>query len=158
MKSKDTVSKVLLVAGIAVFGLSLMFGLAGGVSFAAPPAAPTPVTSLSDQSNVAPAVVRLVDRQVITQSKRFIPKALLNYPLLDAQYIIVQPASVNTATLNMQFSNDGVNWVNGPTLVSANAASGTDMQQYANFGLYTAITATVVNTQPVTITVIVLGK
>jgi len=79
---------------------------------------------------------------------------------MDLQWGIDQTllTTMNTTTLKLQFSNDGVNWIDGASFVSANVADANDMQQYAIFGRYARVYADVSNTNPLTLTVIGVAK
>jgi hypothetical protein len=65
---------------------------------------------------------------------------------------------VNTTTLKLQFSNDGVNWTDGATIASAIAEDGAVLSQQAVFGKFARVYADVSNTNPVTLTVLGILK
>jgi hypothetical protein len=76
----------------------------------------------------------------------------------DFQITIDQGSAVNTATIRTDRSNDGYNWATGQTLVTNNAADATSMITGTLVGQYNTIYATLANTNPVTITVLVWKK
>lgn len=74
------------------------------------------------------------------------------YTVADVQYLIDQEA-VNTTTLTIQYTNDQVTFVDGGTVVSANAADASGMVQLGTFGRYSCFYANVTNTEDLTVTV-----
>jgi hypothetical protein len=150
--------KILVSVGGGVVVLALLFGLMGmpqaGMVQAAPAAIPTPVSVTP--GNGAPQVAPFWQATALTASGAG-AEAIIAGEKVDLQWVIDQ-ATVNTVTLKLQFSNDSTNWVDGATFVTNNAADAGDMQQYAVFGRYLRAYATVVNTNPVTVTVIGVVK
>lgn len=145
---------LLLLAVLGVFGLQPARAAQPG-----PLLAPTPV-SVQPVSGAARAVA-FWPPTVITQS---VGSAAVNTILaskLDLQWVFDQTAvagAPNTTTLKLQFSNDGVNWVDGVAVVSNNSADATDMQQFAVFGRFTRVYATVSNSNPLTVTALGVVK
>jgi hypothetical protein len=155
---KLAVSVVAVVALLFV-GLLALFGGTAQAANPGPLAIPTPVTN-NPAAVVARPVEFLVTR-VITQDTASDALNIQNYGKADVQWVFDQTlvaAAANTTTLKLQFSNNGLNWVDGATLVSANAADATDMNQFAVFGRYARVYVDVTNSLPVTVTAIGLGK
>jgi hypothetical protein len=152
----------LLVLATVLLALSAVVTL-GNLAQSTAPAAAAPLaapTALSANASLASAPtypVRFFTTAVITSDTRSTTFSLPTYNLVDLQYVIDQ-GTVNTTTLTLQYSNDGLNWVSGGNLVATNATDGTDLQQFSNFGRYTAVYADVTNSNAITITVIGLAK
>ena len=146
---------------IAVLAL-LLLGVAMAPVQAANPgplAAPTPV-SVNPSSGLA-RVLNIQPTKVFTQDTFTAQQDISSGSRADIQWVIDQTivaAAMNTATLTFQFSNDGVNWVNGPAFVSGNFADVNDMQQYAMFGRYGRVFIDLSNNNPVTVTLAGLNK
>ena len=151
------------VALIGIIAFALVAFLIGGIqstnkaAVAAPFAAPTPVSA-----SMAPQVGRPVP--FINNSTVFTADTATtlvvrtgDFEKLDMQYIIDQ-GTANSTTLTLRYSNNGVNWVNGPAIASGIVADGTDLQQYHAFGQYMTLNVNVTNANPVTITAIAVGK
>lgn len=143
-----------------VLGVVLFVAFLGLVSspntYAAPSAAPTPVSNL-DRGGMAAKMVTLFSAAVITADGNSSVQNILSHDAVDLQWVIDQGA-VNTVTLKMQYSVNGTSWVDGASFVSANAADASDMQQYSLFGQYVRINADVANANPITITVVGVAK
>jgi hypothetical protein len=80
------------------------------------------------------------------------------FSVADVQYLIDQGAgpgdtAVNTTTVTIQYTNDQVTFVDGGTVVSANAADASGMVQLGTFGRYSCFYANVTNTSNTTFTV-----
>ena len=118
------VALVLMVAFIATLG--------GNGASAAPSLIPTPV-SVSSRGTALAKDVMLYDASVMTTAVASNAQGVAEHEIIDLQWLIDQ-TDVNTATIKLQFSNDGTNWVDGATAVSSNAADAGDMQQFALFG------------------------
>jgi hypothetical protein len=151
MKNKTLWLSVLLPA-LLFMGLAGL--LATPAAVAGPAAIPTPVSITP--GNGAPQLVTLFNANVSTADSSG-AAAVIAGEKVDLQWLIDQTA-VNTVTLKLQFSNNGVNWIDGATFVTNNAADAGDMQQYALFGRYLRAHADVSNSNPVTVTVIGLVK
>ena len=61
---------------------------------------------------------------------------------VDLQVVVDQPATPNPLTVRLQFSNDQVNWAEGPTLVTANVQDVNEMRQLPMMGSYVRMQAT----------------
>lgn len=148
---------------LAVLAIAILFIAALTLSvqaptevMAAPAAAPTPVSvSAADGS---PEVLTFADAVVMT-ADGVVGSELPVYAVqrLDLQHIVDQTVA-NGTTVTLQYSNDGVNWVNGPTVATVVSTDLNDMQQYATFGRYNRFLADVTNSNPITITLIAVGK
>ena len=155
MTHKQTFARIALAI---VIGLLLMSTLVFvGNLEPAGATAPTPVSVPSGRASVAGGPYYFMRESAKTEDGRGTTYSLKNYNIVDVFYTIDQ-GTVNTVTLNIQYSNDGVNWVTGGAIVSANAADATGLIQLNNYGMYTNVYADVANSNPVTITVSALGK
>lgn len=150
-----------LMVGVAVFAV-MIFAVAfyaGPASVeAAPAGAPTPVTIYSGAG--FPQVANfLSERRVTTSTILYSPaQNLQNSEKLDLQWVVAQ-ATPNALSIQLQYSNDGTNWVGGPYMIATpNATPQNEMQQYAVFGRYGRIAVDTASTAPVTVTVLGLGK
>lgn len=156
MKRNDVLFAISAIVVAVAFMVAITL-IGGQVEVEAGPlAAPTPlVTGYNTQSPYYP--VTFWDTQVITEDTGSTVFVLPKYEALDIQYNIDQTDG-NTITLKLQHSNDATNWTDGLTLVSANGADASVLQQYTNFGIYTRIYADVTDNDPVTVTAIGVAK
>lgn len=138
---------------VAAVMLGATLGLLGPVQ-AAPPAAPTPVAI--DSRDLARVMNWMLSEVVITHTRSCQIAGV--HEVADIQYVIDQATATNTITLTLQYSNDQSHFTDGPALVVSNTVDADSLAQYAVFGQYACIYATVANTNPVTVTVIGLGK
>lgn len=120
-------------------------------------AAPTPAASGSNTGSTRSGMLTFFDTVVITQDTRSVLYALSGYDLIDVQWSI-DMSDTNTTTLKIQFSIDGRTFTNGVNIAASKAVDDTGLNQFNNFGRYTAIYADVTNTNPVTLTVYGLAK
>ena len=159
MKSKRTFVPILITAFTILLGLGvLMGGLAPERVSAAPPAAPTPVASLNLASGWSGDLIWYDETVVVTGTAYgSAPINIANFELADVQYVIDQ-GTTNTVTLTLQLSNNGVDWVTGTTLVAANAADASVLSQVPLFGKFARVLVDATNTNPLTVTVIGVGK
>jgi hypothetical protein len=155
MNKTYRIGAVLLLTMLLLF---VTFSLAQFAN-AAPPAIITPVSVPGDRAGASTAALStFCNAKSFTADGRCTSVwAAMQYSVVDLQYVIDQ-GTVNTVTLKLQFSNDGVNWTDGATLVSGNAADANNLAQYAVYGRYVNVYADVANTNPVTITIIGVGK
>jgi hypothetical protein len=116
---------------------------------AAPAAAPTPVSI--NHSGVRSDIVTFHSSDVITADGNSGVQSVADHAVIDLQWVIDQ-GTVNTTTFKLQFSNDGVNWVDGATIATSNAADVNSMQQFAVFGRWARINRDVSNTNTLTLT------
>ena len=144
-----------------VWALVLIVTLAAGLGLihsgenvqAAPPAIPTPASITYSAENTSGPIKFWADGTVLTQTGNSSEFILGQAEALDIHFVIDQnPTLVNTATLTLQFSNDGTNWVNGVAVVTDNAADANDLLQFNNFGHRTRLRLTLTNSNPVTFT------
>ena len=145
-----------LVTAVTLLAALLLSLQNAAPAAAAPPAAPTPVT-VTMGGKTADTVL-FWERRVLTQAAPSAAQGVADHDKIDLQWVIDQGAPPNTATLRLQFSNDGINWVDGPAPVTNGAVDANDMQQYAVFGRYARVSPTLANGQPVTLTVIGVAK
>ena len=121
--------------------------------------APTPVAAV--QRSQGPEFPTFWTNRVLTASERSVCFEVPDYAVVDLQTSIDQTivaAAANTATLKLQFSNDNSTYVDGVTVVNANAADANDLQQYQLFGRWACVYATLSNSNPVTVTVLGVVK
>ena len=157
MRARQMIFGSLAVAVVLFAALVLSMTGPANVT-AAPSAAPTPV-SVNHAGTFADVPV-FWSTQVVTADGGSSLQNIQNHQVVDLQWGIDQTllTTMNTTTLKLQFSNDGVNWIDGASFVSANVADANDMQQYAIFGRYARVYADVSNTNPLTLTVIGVAK
>ena len=158
MNRKFAFSAVL--AAVVLFAaFMLMFQGTASAAHPGPLAAPTPV-SVNPGTGAGRAAV-LWSAKAITSDTATPPMEVLNYGKADIQWLVDQTAvagAPNTTTVKLQFSIDGVNWVDGVNAVAANVADASDMQQFAVFGRYVRLYADVTNANPITWTLGVAAK
>ena len=143
---------LVLVAAL-IFSMS---SVAPDTAMAAPAPAPTPV-SVSD-SGGNNALVTFWSGEALTATGASSVQNVMDFERVDLQTTIDQGTTPNTVTLKLQFSNDGTNWIDGATVVTANVADAGAMQQYALFGRYARLYATAGNSESVTVTAIGVAK
>ena len=148
----------LLVTALLMIGI-LVAMPADNISAAPAPA----ITPASVTYSATPGKVLDFLRVPVSYTADFNTSSLtvMDFEAMDLQYVIDQTpinSNPNTTTLKLQFSNDNTNWVDGSTLVSANSADAGDLAQYAVFGRYARINVDVTNSNPITISVIAVGK
>lgn len=148
--------QLILAVVLSAALLLLAFGLlTSGPAVAAPPLAPTPVTGFYSPDGNYFSV--LSAQRVTTDTRYIVDSSLASFEQADIQYLVDQ-GTVNTTTVTVQFSNDKVNWVSGPALVTSNAADAGDLTPFRLFGRYTAFYVDVTSTDPVTWTINLLAK
>ncbi len=150
--------------GIGVVGVALallvvlvlaMGGQGGGQALAAPSGVVVTPVAVTARGNAA--VLTFWNGQALTASGASAVLDVAELEAADIQYAIDQ-GTTNTVTVKIQFSNDLANWEDGVTLVTNNAADAALLSQYAVFGRFARLYATVTNSNPVTVTAIGLGK
>lgn len=149
----------LFVAFLAVFGVMAISFSTAQADIPGPLAAPTPVSINPASAAAVPAT--FLQTRVVTADLNSAVQNIQNGGKMDLQWVFDQTvvaAAANTTTLKLQFSNDGVNWVDGASFVAANSADVNDMNQFAIFGRYARVNVDVSNSNPVTITAIGLAK
>jgi len=157
MRARQMIFGSLAVA-VVLFAALVMTMTGPANVTAAPAAAPTPV-SVNHAGTFADVPV-FYSTQVLTADGGSSVQNIQNHQVVDLQWGIDQTllTTMNTTTLKLQYSNDAVNWIDGPSFVSANVADANDMQQYAIFGRYARVYADVSNANPLTLTVIGVAK
>ena len=151
----------LVMVGAIAFVLmaALIFSMSAGTpdtAMAAPAPAPTPVSATDSGGNNA--VVTFWSGEALTATGASSIQNVMDFERVDLQTTIDQGTTPNTVTLKLQFSNDGTNWIDGATVVTANVADAGAMQQYALFGRYARLYATAGNSESVTVTAIGVAK
>ena len=157
MKNNNTSSSLfwwVIALGIVILTASFFVPPASSV-VAAPGAAPTPVANILTSNQAA--YFRFQPATAIAADTNTGSVNLSQFNSVDLQYIIDQ-GTTNTTTLTIQWSNDGSNWVNGPALVSNNAADASDITRIPAFGRFARINQDVTNSNPITITLLGLAK
>ena len=143
---------LVLVAAL-IFSMS---SVSPDTAMAAPAPAPTPVSATDSGGNNA--VVTFWSGEALTATGASSVQNVMDFERVDLQTTIDQGTTPNTVTLKLQFSNDGTNWIDGATVVTANVADAGAMQQYALFGRYARLYATAGNSESVTVTAIGVAK
>lgn len=152
MRSKIVIGAMgLLIVSLFVFSLFLP---GSQDAYAAPLGAPTPQTF--NPSRTDANVVTWANAKSITADTRWCAD-VRNYNGADVQWIIDQ-GTVNTTTLKLQFSNDNVNFVDGATLVSANAADANSLNRQLIYGRWVCVYADLTNSNAIVITAIGVAK
>ena len=152
-------SLVMVGAVALVLMAALIFSMSAGTpdtAMAAPAPAPTPVSATDSGGNNA--VVTFWSGEALTATGASSVQNVMDFERVDLQTTIDQGTTPNTVTLKLQFSNDGTNWIDGATVVTANVADAGAMQQYALFGRYARLYATAGNSESVTVTAIGVAK
>lgn len=135
---------------IAVLLLAAFFGaMNGGGVTPALGAAPTPV-SITQPVGLSPQLYTLFSG-VVTTSTQGTCRELGKWAVADIQTVI-DVSSTQTVTLKIQYSNDGVNLVDGANIVAASADTNT-LTQLPLFARYACAYATLGSTNTVTVTV-----
>ena len=135
---------------IAVLLLAAFFGaMNGGGVTPALGAAPTPV-SITQPVGLEPQLYTLFSG-VVTTSTQGTCRELGKWAVADIQTVI-DVSSTQTVTLKIQYSNDGVNLVDGANIVAASADTNT-LTQLPLFARYACAYATLGSTNTVTVTV-----
>lgn len=130
-----------------------------GPAKAAPPAAPTPVANLVVSQKYID--LAMLETLVFSADRNTNGSNVASYTWADLQSTIDQTevaGVVNTTTLTVQFSNDKINWVDGPTLATNNVADASDIDRIALFGRYFRVKIDVTNTTDLTVTLLALLK
>ena len=157
MKAQQTGVAVALL--IMVVMAALLWGGAP-VAEAAPAAAPTPVTIYAGSGGLPQVANFMSARQVLTSAVQYSPaQNLQNSEKIDLQWVTVPKSTPNALSIQLQFSNDGVNWIGGPYMIATpNATPQNEMQQFEVFGRYGRIAVDAASADRVDVTVIGLGK
>lgn len=147
MNSKRMMLAAALITVLLLAGLVSVLPAARQAT-AAPNALATPVTVYAGRGGT---LLNFYSASARTADGGSAQSNVLNGEKLDVQTVIDQ-GTTNTVTLKLQFSNDGTNWSDGQTVVSANAADATAIGQYNVFGAYARLYVDVTNSNPLTIT------
>jgi hypothetical protein len=123
---------------------------------AGPLAAPTPVAAPDGVEKGK--YFRFQAATAITADTNTSAADALSFETVDIQYVIDQ-TDINTVTLTVQYSIDGTNYTDGAVLVSANAAdAAVVVARVPAFGRYMRVNQNVDGTNPVTITLVAVGR
>lgn len=145
------IAALMLVVG----GFSVLLAPEEG-AYAAPPAAPTPVAELVERQDASYFV--FVPATAITADAGTSARDVRGFNTLDVQYVI-DHGTVNTTTLTVQYSIDNSHWTDGANLVAANAADADAVvARVPVFGRYMRIYRNVTNANPITITLVAVGR
>lgn len=147
---------------IAVMAL-ILFGLAGLLltlpkvpsASASDLFAPTPITIYA--SGVRADPVGFFAKKVLTQTSNSPALTVADHEKADVQ-VVLDKTAAQTVTLKLQFSNDGLNWVDGATIGNALVADTNTLVQHALFGRFARVNAALTSANPVTITVAAVAK
>lgn len=135
--------------------IALLLGQPTLPATAAPQAIPTPVSVT--HSGVRSDIVTFWDGEVITEDGCSPLLNIADHSKIDLQWTVNQ-TTTNTTTFSLRFSNDGEALAVGATVLNANAADATDMQQFAVFGRQACIYADVTNSNPIEVTFVGVAK
>ncbi len=141
-----TMAVALLFVGLLLAGMNTARAAEPG-----PLMAPTPVSVSA--AAAAPGEAVLFSASVLTDDTYSARVPVAAFQRTDIQHVVDQ-GTTNTATLTIQFSNDGENWTDGAALATNNAADAALLQQVNVFGKYARVYANLTNNNPITITVI----
>lgn len=147
---------IAVLAGVVLF-LAILATMGGNGAHAAPSLIPTPV-SVSSRGTALAKDVMFFNSVTLTTAVPSNAQGIAEHEIIDLQWLIDQAALTNTLSISLQFSNDGVNWVDGARAVTSNVADAGDMQQFAVFGKFVRAYTSLDNTNPVTITLIGVAK
>lgn len=149
---------VLGVIGVAALALAVLFSQLPSVDYstvqAAQLAAPTPIAYASTGGTTK--VAEFFNRTAIRADTR-VCKDLREFRTVDMQYI-VDEGTVNTATLKLQFTNNGTTFVDGTVFATAVAVDTSGLGSYPLVGIQACVFIDVTNANTVTLTAIGLGK
>jgi hypothetical protein len=144
-----------LVVLAALLG-ALLFGVMIGGTGPAPAQAlsVTPVANLtySPDRNY----FEIYANKTVATDTHSIPVDISAQEWCDVEYAVTQEidgADVNTTTVTIEYSNDKTNWIDGPALVSNNAATAADMTRVPVFGRFMQFEMDVTNTATPTWTI-----
>lgn len=136
----------------SLLALTAVFSIMLGLSLQ--PAAADISRACIGSTHYVPTSRTIMSTVVITQSTTSEVSSMGAYPCVDVQYFVtIGATTVNTTTLTLVHSNANV-FVVGTTLGSDLTASGSAMTATYNIGRYTAISVTLANNNPVTITAV----
>ncbi len=123
---------------------------------AAPPAAPTPVANLY-QSNTGQTLT-LQKKTRFTADRNSNSVETLKFNALDISLTVDQHTTVNTTTFTIQYSNDNQNWDDGINLLTSNNVDTTEITKVPVFGRYLRVKQDLTNSQPLTVTILAVGR
>lgn len=116
--------------------------------------APTPIAYAN--SGGTTKVAEFFNRTPIRADTR-VCKDLREFKTADVQYVIDE-GTVNTVTVKLQFTINGLNYVDGTAFATAAVADATGLGSYPIVGMQTCVFVDVSNANTVTITAIGIAK
>lgn len=123
---------------------------------AAPAAQTTPVAVYPA---AAPSVIQFLRTTILTTTTSSRAQNVIANQKVDLQTVIQPQSTPNALSVQLQFSNDGVNWVGGPYIIATpNATPQNLLGQYAVYGQYARVQVVGANANPVTVNVTGVGK
>lgn len=149
MKQRNTKALVIAVLTFVLIGASAIVALNPDLTVQAAPRPATTPVSITQPSNNNSKLVTF-HNATITADTRSTCFENQGYDVLDLQTKIDQ-TTTNTVTIKIQQTNDGVNFIDGLTSVSANTADATALSQYALFGWKTCLYIDVSNANTLTV-------
>lgn len=157
-------SYLFLALAILAFGMYAGFSAApaparasaASVGLKAPAAAPTPI-GLYKADGRALYPVNFVTVRAVTTTYTGTVYTLARFEIINLQYTVDQ-SDTNTTTAKLQFSCDGVNWVDGENIYTNTTADTTGIVEARSYCIYARPVITTANNNPVTISLIGLAK
>lgn len=150
-----------VMVAAAIFTLALFAGVfyaSPDRAEAAPAAQPTAI-QVYPGSGMPQIANFLRAREVNTSTVIYSPmQNLQQSEKVDLQWVVVPLSTPNALSIQLQYSNDGTNWIDGPYAIATPMTTTNDMQQFPVFGRYGRIAVEATNANPVEVTVIGLGK
>lgn len=123
---------------------------------AAPAEQATPVAVYPAQ---APRVIQFMRTTIGGTTTNSAAQSVIANQKVDLQTVIQPQSTPNAVSVQLQFSNDGSNWVGGPYIIATpNATPQNLLGQYPVFGQYARVQVIGANSNPVTVNVTGVGK
>ncbi len=148
MKGKIQGFLVALVLGLALVAVALI-GISG--------APPVQALSVTPVANLTYSPDRnyfdLFDEKTVATTTHTSIADISAQEWCDFEYVVNQAidgVEANTSTATIEFSNDKSNWVDGPALVTDNAADASDMTRLPIFGRYMQVEISTTSTSTAT--------
>ncbi len=150
---KRKLQTLALVLGLAagMLGMALLPVGVQSPAAAAPPAAPTAVANLtySPDRNY----FDLFSEVTVATTTHTSIADISAQEWCDFEYVVDQAidgVEANTSTATIEYSNDRTNWVDGPALVTNNAADASDLTREPVFGRYMQVEISTTSTSTAT--------
>jgi hypothetical protein len=147
---------ILTVVSTIIVVLALAFFLAPKPPVIESSAVPTPI---SDRGNALEpsGVWQVLDSESITTLDYSPSFGFSPYHAVEVQVVLTNPYAV-THTVVLQHSLDGVNYVDGATIINGTIVSDSVMYEEPNFGRFTRLKTTTTLATPVAVTAYFLGR